>query len=319
MLGQLTGQPSLNNTGSVNVYGTDLGSMFLHSDGRVYFLFGDTFGPPGPPKLSHAWRSNTMAYSGDTNAADGITFDGWMTDSRGHARALIEGQHRPNDGSGEVTKIPSHGWSYAGKMHVWYMSVRQWGSPGRWTVDYAGVATSVDHGYTWSTSRASWPGTSNFIQVAVVQQGDHLLIWGLPAGRFGGVKLACAPAAQVLNPRAYRYYAGDGRWSLSEEQAVVVVPPPVGEISVLWNPFLDRWLITYLNEGERRIEVREALEPWGPWSEPWMLASGGLYPSLYGAFMHPRFMKNDGETIYFLVSLYRRYNVFLMTASFERR
>jgi hypothetical protein len=33
-IAQLTGQPSMNNTGQVNVYGTDLGSMFLHSDGR---------------------------------------------------------------------------------------------------------------------------------------------------------------------------------------------------------------------------------------------------------------------------------------------
>jgi hypothetical protein len=66
----------MNNTGAVNVYSTDLGSMFLHSDGRIYFLFGDTFGPLGPPGTSGDWRSNTMAFTGDTVAADGIIFEG---------------------------------------------------------------------------------------------------------------------------------------------------------------------------------------------------------------------------------------------------
>lgn len=79
-IGQLTGQPSMNNTGAVNVYGTDLGSMFTHSDGRIYFLFGDTFGAPGPPG-SGDWRSNTLAYTTDVRACDGITFEGWITDS----------------------------------------------------------------------------------------------------------------------------------------------------------------------------------------------------------------------------------------------
>ena len=94
-IAQLTGQPSMNNTGQVNVYGTDLGSMFFHSDGQIYFLFGDTFGPPGTPG-SGDWRSNTMAYTSDSVASDGIIFDGWMTDPSGQAKALLEGNHEPN-------------------------------------------------------------------------------------------------------------------------------------------------------------------------------------------------------------------------------
>ncbi len=107
-IAQLTGQPSVNNGGQVNVYGTDLGSMFLHSDGKIYLLFGDTFGQPGTGN----WRSNTMAYTTDFVASDGIAFDGWITDPSGQAKALVEGNHNPNDGSGEVTKIPTAGWSF---------------------------------------------------------------------------------------------------------------------------------------------------------------------------------------------------------------
>jgi len=172
--GQLTGQPSINNTGAVNVYGTDLGSIFLHSDGRIYFLFGDTFGPPGHPESSGDWRSNTMAYSSDTIAADGILFDGWIVD------------------------------------------------------------------------------------------------------------------------------------------------PPVGELSVIWNPYLQRWLMMYLNENTACIEARFAEHPFGPWSAPLSVVCGDMYPALYGAFMHPRFTENNGQTVYFLMSQYGPYNVFLMKAMFKK-
>lgn len=315
-IGQLTGQPSMNNTGQVNVYGTDLGSMFVHDDDRMYFLFGDTFGPPGPPG-SGDWRSNTMACSADSVASNGITFDGWVTDLSGHAKALIEGAHDPNDGSGEVTKIPTAGWSSQGRQFLWFMSVKRWGAAGEWEVNYSEIAYSDDDGNTWSLSGSQWPGNSNFIQVAVQEHSGYLLFWGIPAGRFGGVKLARVPPADALDESAYRYYDGTG-WSPDEEDAAVIVDPPVGECSVMWNPYLRRWIMMYLNENSSSIEVREAREPAGPWSEPWQVASAADYPALYGAFMHGRFVENEGQTVYFLMSQFGPYNVFLMEVSFLR-
>ncbi|MCK7502662.1 MAG: DUF4185 domain-containing protein [Desulfobacterales bacterium] len=87
---QLTGEPSFNSTGAVNVYGTDLGSMFVHGDDRLYFLFGDTFGAPGHPTSSGDWRSNVAAWSTDLDPRDGITFGGWVADGAGRA----PGPHR---------------------------------------------------------------------------------------------------------------------------------------------------------------------------------------------------------------------------------
>jgi hypothetical protein len=306
----------MNNTGQVNVYGTDLGSMFTHSDGRIYFLFGDTFGPPGPPG-SGGWRSNTMAYSGDTMAADGIIFDGWITDISGRAKALVEGDHDPNDGSGEVTKIPTAGWSLAGRQFLWFMSVKRWGMPGEWEVNYSEIAYSDDDGKTWSLSGSQWPGNSNFIQVAVAERSDYLLFWGVPAGRYGGVKLARVLPDDVLDRSAYRYYTGTG-WSSAEEDGIILVSPPVGECSVLWNPYLQRWIMMYLNESTACIEVREAGEPCGPWSEPWQVAGANDYPALYGAFMHEQYIEKEGQTVYFLMSQFEPYNVFLMEVEFAR-
>ena len=315
-LGQLTGQPSMNNTGQVNVYGTDLGSMFLHSDGRVYFLFGDTFGPPGTPG-SEDWRSNTMAYTTDLVASDGITFDGWIAEPSDHAKALVEGNHDPNDGSGEVTKIPTAGWSIEDRQFMWFMSVKQWGTPGGWEVNYSEIAYSDDNGNSWSLSGTQRSGNSNFIQVAVAEQTEYLLFWGIPAGRFGGVKLAKVLPADVLDETAYQYYTGTG-WSTDEDDGVVIVDPPVGELSVLWNPYLQRWIMMYLNESTASIEVREAHQPTGPWSGPWQVVSANDYPALYGAFMHEQYIENNGQTVYFLMSQFGAYNVFLMEVVFQR-
>ena len=315
-IGQLTGQPSMNNTGQVNVYGTDLGSMFTHSDGRIYFLFGDTFGPPGPPG-SGGWRSNTMAYSRDTTAADGIIFDGWITDLLGRAKALVEGHHDSNDGSGEVTKIPTAGWSLESRQFLWFMSVKRWGAPGEWEVNYSEIAYSDSDGDSWSPSGTRWPGNSNFIQVAVAEHSGYLFFWGIPAGRYGGVKLARILPDDVLDRSAYRYFDGTG-WSSAEEDGIILVSPPVGECSVLWNPYLQRWIMMYLNESTASIEVREAREPSGPWSEPWLVAGAIDYPALYGAFMHERYIENEGQTVYFLMSQFGPYNVFLMEVEFQR-
>jgi hypothetical protein len=315
-VGQLTGQPSWNNTGAVNVYGTDLGSMFLHSDNRVYFLFGDTFGYPGTPGSSD-WRSNTMTYTTDFTASDGITFDGWITDLSGNAKALLEGNHDPNDGSGEVTKIPTTGWSYQERQYIWFMSVKQWGAPGQWEVNHSEIAYSDDHGNEWFPSGVRWPDSSNFIQVAVAEHLDYLFVWGIPAGRFGGVKLARVSPGEVLQGAAYQYFTGTG-WGGDEEDGILIVDSPVGELSVLWNPYLQRWIMMYLNENAASIEVREAHQPEGPWSEPWAVAGANDYPALYGAFMHENYMENEGQVVYFLMSQFIDYNVFLMRVEFQR-
>lgn len=309
---QLTGASSPNRTDLVGVHGTDLGSMFLHDDGRIYLLFGDTFGFPGPPALSGDWRSNTMAFTSDTDASDGIALDGWITDVPGHAGALVPGQHDP-PWVGEVTAIPTAGISIDGRQYMWLMSVLAWGAPGHWDVNHAEIATSDDDGRTWVLSGARWPADSNFIQTSFATCGDDVYVWGIPEGRFGSARLARVPAAAFGDPAAYTYWTGSG-WSSGEETAADVLPSPVGEHSVVFNPYLRRWIATYLDESTASIELREARQPWGPFGPPRTLVSAATYPALYGAYMHPRYFEGDGQAFSFLMSQYGPYNVFVMRA-----
>lgn len=329
-IAQLTGPDAMNDTASVSVAGTDLGSMVNVGD-RTLFLFGDTFGERDPESIGGQggfWRSNVAAWSTDDDPSDGISFDGWVEDDIGLAAALIEGDHDANGAGGEVTKIPTYGFTAGEAIYVSYMSVRFWGEPGAWDANRSALIVSRDDGASWQpVDGVEWPGDSNFVQVATarVNEGgeDWIYFWSIPSGRFGGVQLMRVRATEeaVEDQSAYSYYAGvDGatpRWSSDLEDAETIVDGTIGELSVMWSTYLERWIMTYSDAGNAYI--REGITPWGPWGEPMELVPGAEYPGLYSPYLNPRYVSDDGRTIYFTLSLWGPYNVFWFSADLERK
>lgn len=317
LIAQLTGEESINQTLTrYGIAGTDLGHTF-DMDGRLYMVFGDTFGccisGNGGPDGAGDWRRNAMAFIDDADPSDGLTFAGMVADEEGQAKQLIP------PGRDDVTLIPTNGIAQDGRMVLHYMAVRRWGTPGRWELNSSGLTYSDDEGQTWiKESAAVWPGDSNFGQVAFARQGGYVYLFGIPGGRFGGVQLARVAEESLLDLGDYRYFsgatAGEAQWSEDAAEATTIVEAPVGELSVIWNEHLGRWIMTYLDEGKAALVIRSAAALWGPWSEESILVSGSDYPQLYGAYMHPWLTENGGESIYFTMSLWRPYNVFLMRA-----
>src|SRR6185369_10392505 len=145
----VTGPDSPNKTDRFEVAGQDLGSMF-EAGGKTWFVFGDTFGKREPGFTGGGgdeWRSNTLAYSTDTNLYDGIKLDGYIVDDRGWAKELLPSEKVDNV---EMTVIPTYGFAANGAMYLAYMSVRHWGEPGEWETNNAGFAKSTDGGQTWT-------------------------------------------------------------------------------------------------------------------------------------------------------------------------
>jgi len=320
---RLIGADSINHTDRYAVAGTDLGSMFNLGD-KTYFVFGDTFGYRKPGMTGGGgedWRSNVLAVSSDSNPADGITFDRFIADAANHANELIPSIKR--DGV-EITRIPTHGIAVGTTMYLYFMSVNNWGPAGVWEANYAGVSRSTDGGEHWAVlPDLQWPGKSNFIQVSPFKVkndsgGVDIYFWGIPAGRFGGVKLMKVPEGEIEQLSSYRYFAGTdpggaARWSANMDEATQVLNDTVGELSVVWNPYLSRWLMTYLRGGGSAV-IREGINPWGPWGDPIDLATQAAYPGLYAPFMNPKYVENNGQTIYFCLSLWGPYAVFWMRA-----
>jgi len=313
MVEWLTGPDSANQTDeNYNVHGTDLGSMFMLGD-RLYIAFGDTFaccpsvnGGAGGTR----WRNNVIAYTSDLDPSDGITFDGMIAGPNGDARAVLE---RSRD---DVTIIPTYGVGIGDRLYLHYMAVKEWGAPGHWTLNRSGWGYSDDGGDTWEQpDDATWEGDTNFGQAALVVDGDWLYVYGIHGGRYGGVALARVPTDAVLDMDAYEYWDGSD-WAETLDAAVEIVPAPVGELSVVWNDYLGRWIMTYLDEPQHGIVIRDAPALTGPWSETQLVVSSDDYPSLYGSYLHP--LASSGETIYFNMSQWGPYNVLLMRARLVR-
>jgi hypothetical protein len=323
-IAKLTGHDSINKTGKYDIAGQDLGSMFL-ADGKTWFVFGDTFGQRDAGFTGGGgtrWRSNTLAYTADVDPADGIRFDGYISDDIGWAKELIGS--KKVDGV-EMTTIPTYGFSANGAMYLAYMSVKHWGDPGEWETNYSGFAKSTDHGQTWTKLTAPrWPGTSNFIQVSVTNIDGTLYFWGVTHGRFGGVQLMKVAEKDVENQAAYRYFTGvedDGapRWSASMARAKTVVDGTVGELSVVWNDYLRRWIMTYTDGGGAGALIRESAHPWGPWGDAKTLVSASDVPGLYAPYMLPEYTDDGGKTIYFTLSKWDPYNVYWYSADLVKR
>ena len=310
---QEIGPGAINATASRwDVYGADLGSMFT-SQGRLYVVFGDTFGAPAANpffSVNHSnWRSNTMAYvTSRAEPVHGLHFAVMITNSSGEAEQLLSSKKVVGV---EQTVIPTYGTAVGRTMYLYYMSVKQYGAPGHWTCNYSGVAYSKDNGEVWAKyPHLAWAGNSNFGQVALVKKPPYIYVFGIHCGRYGGLELARVAEADVLVKEDYRYWDGDGWVAALPRAAVTLVPAPVGELSVQWNSFYRRWLMMYLMGPTGQIVLRTARNLTGPWGDAQVVVTSKQYPELYAPYITPEW--DNGPAIYFNMSLYGLYQVVLM-------
>lgn len=308
VVNQLTGSKSANATDTRwNVHGTDLGHMFTHKD-QLYMVFGDTYGPDGGD-----WRSNTIARIADPDPAKGFSIAAMVEGATGAAKEIIRSAKVPGF---EWTVIPTNGISLGDRMVLHYMSVRMWGADDKWYVRRSGLAYSDDDGQNWTRSEtAIWPAGTGFEQVAYVENAGMIYVFGIPQGRFGGVRLGRVTPEDVLDPTAYSYWDGQV-WSANVQAAKAVVPAPAGELSVAWSDAHQSWLMMYLEPVERAVILRTAPTMTGPWSAPQIVAHADDYPGLYAPYIVPGLDIDDA--VYFTMSRWKPiYNVFLMKAELE--
>src|SRR5205823_2791813 len=86
---------------------------------------------------------------------------------------------------------------------------------------------------------------------------EVLLVWGSGRYRSSDVYLAVLPMAELATGRPRRFYAGQGgahAWSDNEGEATpLFCAGCVGELSARWNPFLERFLLTFNSDSPRGI------------------------------------------------------------------
>lgn len=329
----LTGPTSPNDTvDRFGIWGTDLGIMWENGgaggEDQVHMALGDTMGDCSVP--GDQWRSNILFRSGDRDLHDGMRIDNAPMERDGMAKSILPRSDMP----GETTVIPTAGVEVGGTQYLRYMSVERWGAPGEWTTNYSALARSADNGENWQpVSGTARRGTApmplpaelgdEFTRhtdgqmSAFLKHEGYIYEYLTPSGRSGSARLARVPVAQIEDMDAYEYWTGAG-WSGEHSDARPVLGAPtinstVSELSVTYSEHLDRFIALY-NNRQNNIVMAQAENPWGPWSGEDILVSYSQVPTLYGAFVHPwsPAVETDGADLYYTMSTWEAYNVFLM-------
>jgi hypothetical protein len=298
---EFEGPPGQDQGRAVGLCGADLGSVFSWL-GRTYIAFGDIFGCPLTPDEQPNWRAHALAFTTDTNLSNGITFNGWITNSAGNPRLLF----RPDPGG--FAARPTHGVSVGNTGYLFYSNVTEQFTGGRWNCNSSSAAKSTNRGRTWQKLPQLKRGSGNFNQVFLYKTRDFVYFFSIPCGRLGGVKLMRVRQAQIENRGAYEYLMdadNDNSWERdAAARAAIIVPAPVGELSVIRNNFTGGYIMSYLTgvPGGTAIVMRIAPNIWGPWGSRIFVVGSNRFPCLYAPFTQDSYVREDGRIVYFRMS-----------------
>jgi hypothetical protein len=324
LVGWVTGPDSPNNTLSrFAISGTDLGIMWDNGSRQVLMAFGDTSGYCSVP--GHQWRYNVLMRSQDPALANTISVSNSPLWARGISKQIINSTKWAPD---ETGIIPTAGISVGGNQYLNFMSIKSWDANGAWTTNYSAIAVSPDNGERWGvypgSVRTPRPdsvpgarhaaGNENFQQGAFLKPGPgdpYIYTFGTPAGRGGSAYVARVVPNSIPDVTKYEYWNSDqNAWVPGNPAAAtVVIPGPVGELSVQYNTYLRQYLTLYCN-GMNDVVMRTAAAPQGPWGPEQLLVPSMQFPGgIYAPFLHPW---STGKELYFNLSEWSDYNVMLM-------
>lgn len=356
-LGLVTGVLAKPSTKDVyNIGGTDLGIPYYdETRQQMYLLFGDTF--EGINNMSGDWRSQVVGISKDFKLNNGLTFDSFISDDSGRAIQIIEAMHDANGAGGERTCIPTGGIAINGVHYVYYMSIREWLKVG-WDVNFCALAKSEDAQNFTVLTDVYWSedddlGKENahlllerdeeeiiehesrdFLQIFPYLVDDYVYLFGLTEGRFGGCKLARVKTESIENFDEYEYYQGkdennqpifikgvEGLRGLTYNDESYIVEPQVGELSVCYNAYLEKYVMSYYSKNKIVMRTSTNLIDW---EEIEIITTSAEFIQLYGGFSHELYMEKNGKVMYFLISQYMNkklneegYNVRLLKVTFK--
>jgi hypothetical protein len=135
------------------------------------------------------------------------------------------------------------------------------------------------------------------LDAGALVDGGFLYIY---AADYVSCAVARASMGDVFDPDAWRFYAGDGEWTMDATRAVGVLPGAIPIVSVHRNEHLKKYLAVYGLPGRPRIHVRTADRPEGPWSPPRQIFEGppGHYGGDGGLIARPEFSREGGRIEY---------------------
>ena len=264
------GIPTLSQTG--NRFGagaTDLGSSFEHK-GKLYFLFGDTWGRPGD--------RDALAWTESVNPAKIML----------HFYQANDGKWLPLTVPGisqGAFEVPSGGISISDSMYV----VCTTDHSEKKVMGRSVVACSHDDGRTFKLLYEL--SRTKFINVSFCRADNWLFLYGSGDYRKSSVYLARVKPMDIEDRSKLEYFGGIGpkgqpRWTPQETDAVPLFrDDQIGEFSVSYLNPVQHFAMLYNTAKPHGIILRSAETPWGPWTQGTVIFDPGRDHG-YGHFMH---------------------------------
>ncbi|SDT15752.1 DUF4185 domain-containing protein [Microlunatus soli] len=279
-------------TSAYQMEATDLGIPTRMPDGRMIFIFGDSFARTvGDPD----WRSPTALFSATTDLAAGVTWSGAFGGDR--AEQLWAYQH---DNPEFSTVLPSDVITIGGSLYLHVMVNKGLGN-----VVWTEIWRSDDNGGSWVHTGAKFDaGRDNgLFQLITWGLGDDGFVYVYSTGfqRDKPIILHRVPADRIAQPDAYEPwgYAG-GTWGWGNAPTPVL-EGKAGEMCL--RPMGGKWILTWFDAGNYRIDSmimdtptsnlyeadRQTLIHGGSWGQE----DDTHVAQLYGGYIIPGSTLND--------------------------
>jgi Domain of unknown function (DUF4185) len=299
------------------------GIMSGEFDGQSFWAFGDTV-LTVPGRDGDSWSDNTLSWTTDLDASDGITLAGDHLDSTGAPTEFLpwtpeERRFNERHDPQLCTQQPC-GAEYAlwggpvvpdperDRLLLPYMEIyRVIGNPG-WKTIGAGIATwtpgspvvrpienpgSRTPTLMWGPSEI--PYTSGW-----VSDGETLFAYGCQAGFLvQHCHVARVGLADATDKAKWTYYAGGETWSSTPADSVTVFEGGAAGNAIQYLPYLGEYLAVYNGVFSDEVRYRVSSTPWGPWSDEAVMFVGlpGWQGSIdYAAEAHPEYAQDGGRT-----------------------
>jgi hypothetical protein len=295
-----------------DVGGTDLGIPFLMPNGKVGYLFGDTFGgahPAGGVAGGSNWRSPVLLVDSERDVGQPIVFD-YAAKNGDQLWPYVH-----NNGTFS-TVLPCDAVTIGTRIYLWVMVTNGLGNE-RWCE----IWYSDDSGETWingTNSTTKW-STSAFRGQRVMMtwdRGRDGYVYAISTGGLARNKNALiwrVAEADILDPTKWESWSWTGQWQWimnptdAQPGDILAAGSKLGEIGLRW--IQGHWVFSGFDAAGYRAFVKVGSSitgtNWQTTPTTYPVRGTGFFPvgydvqvNLYGCYVHPdsKFKNADGTT-----------------------
>jgi len=331
-------------TPSYVVVGQD-GGQSVPLDGKTLFFFSDTLLVCSDPRVA-AWHT-TPAPVPVPSSPQTVFLANCAAVSAGHDLPTLVSNlrffHAPDGLPREILKPtererfrnvrfwPEHGIWLDGKVYFFYLGIQTIDPSSNWGFRNLGVglaALDVENGECyrfqyrndwifWRTTEADF-----HLGVQLLRVGEFVYVFGSRRVQIENTAfLARVPAGQITDRDAYEYLEKpEPGWS-KDRGSACSLGPCGADYSVSFNPYFGKYTMIYVDEYRKRLMLRTASQPWGPYTKPADLIGVPHKQNsalVYLGFEHAGFQQQGGRRIFVSYCEPDFSPILLVTLTFDR-